>query len=512
MKNQTFRYSNFPTQNYDALNWFGFSFNNNYWVKQQYLNSIRSATIKNSYDATKPKGFIYGTVYASDGLPLPGVSIIVKGTTEGVVSDFDGNYTIKATKGDKITFSYIGMNTSEVIIDKNNIISIFLSENGESLDEVVVTGYGSDKRKSVTSAVVEMEEDVSTDIKGVVAGIQIRGNNSLDSKAQPIYIVDGVIYEENPNLKPEEIASINVLKDVTAIALYGAKAVNGVIIITTKNGSSKIENELLKVQTRKDFKETAFFYPHLTTDKNGDISFNFTIPEALTRWKLQLLAHTKDATSALKTLTTVTQKELMVIPNPPRFLREGDEIIFSSKIANLSNKKLNGIAQLILTDVIYGKEINHLIENRSTSQNFTVDEKGNTYIRWKLNIPNGIQAIQYKIVAKAGDFSDGEQNALPVLSNRMLVTETLPMWVKSNQTKTFSLDKLKNNTSTTLSNHKLTLEITSNPAWYAVQSLPYLMEYPYECSEQTFSRFYANTLASHILKSNPRIQEVFNQW
>uniref|UniRef100_UPI003563F005 carboxypeptidase-like regulatory domain-containing protein n=1 Tax=Lutibacter sp. TaxID=1925666 RepID=UPI003563F005 len=512
VRNKPYNSNYIQNQNYDALNWFGFSFNNNYWVKQQYLNSIRTVTVKNSYDATKPKGFIYGTVYASDGLPLPGVSIIVKGTTVGAITDFDGNYTIKASKGDKLTFSFIGMNTAEISIDKNNIISVYLSENGQSLDEVVVTGYGATKRKLETRAVVEIQEDASEVLEGNVAGVQIRGVASLDAKAQPIYIIDGVIYEENPNLNPNEIISLEVLKDVAATALYGAKAANGVIIITTKSGSSKIENELLKVQTRKDFKETAFFYPHLTTDKNGDISFNFTIPEALTRWKLQLLAHTKEATSAIKTLTTVTQKELMVIPNPPRFLREGDEIVFSSKIANLSDKKLNGFAQLVLSDAISGKEINHLIKNGSATQNFTVDEKGNTNVSWNLNIPNGIQAIQYKIVAKAGDFSDGEQNALPILSNRMLVTETLPMWVRSNQTKTFSLDKLKNNTSTTLNNHKLTLEITSNPAWYAVQSLPYLMEYPYECSEQTFSRYYSNTLANHILQSNPRIQEVFNQW
>jgi len=130
----------------------------------------------------------------------------------------------------------------------------------------------------------------------------------------------------------------------------------------------------------------------------------------------------------------------------------------------------------------------------------------------QLSIPENVQAVQYKVLAKAGDFSDGEQNALPVLNNRMLVTETLPMWIRSNQTKTFTLDKLKTNTSTTLKNHKLTLEMTSNPAWYAVQALPYLMEYPYECSEQTFSRYYANALASHIANSSPKIQEVFNQW
>ena len=242
------------------------------------------------------------------------------------------------------------------------------------------------------------------------------------------------------------------------------------------------------------------------------------MPEALTKWKLQLLAHTKEGTSASKTLTTITQKDLMVLPNPPRFLREGDEIVFSSKISNLTANALNGVAQLILTDAISGKDISKEILQTATStslsnqKNFLIDAKGNTSVSWSLKIPENLQAIQYKIVAKAGEFSDGEQNVLPVLSNRMLVTETLPMWVRSNETKTFTLDKLKNTTSTTLSHHKLTLEITSNPAWYAVQSLPYLMEYPYECAEQTFSRFYANSLASHIANSNPRIQEVFNLW
>lgn len=202
----------------------------------------------------------------------------------------------------------------------------------------------------------------------------------------------------------------------------------------------------------------------------------------------------------------------MVFPNAPRFLREGDKIVFSAKISNLTNNQLSGIAQLQLTNPITGKEINTDLKNTDNTRNFTVDKDGNTNVSWSLTIPTTVKAVQYKVVAKAGDFSDGEQNALPVLSNRMLVTETLPIWVRSNQTKTFTLDKLKNNTSTTLKNHKLTLEMTSNPAWYAVQALPYLIEYPYECAEQTFSRYYANTLASFIANSNPRIQEVFNSW
>ena len=279
-----------------------------------------------------------------------------------------------------------------------------------------------------------------------------------------------------------------------------------------QNQATNKKPDLSNVKVRTNFNETAFFFPHLTTDAAGNVSFTFTTPESLTQWKLQLLSHTKDLNSAIKTMETVTQKELMVMPNPPRFLREGDEIVFSTKIANISDKNLSGNVALELLDAITLKSIDAKLENTKATQSFSVDAKGNTNISWTLKIPYDVQAVQYKVVAQAGDFSDGEQNVLPVLSNRMLVTETLPMWVRSKQTKTFTLDKLKNNTSTTLKNHKLTLEVTSNPAWYAVQALPYLMEYPYECAEQTFSRYYANTLASHIANSNPRIQQVFNQW
>jgi len=276
----------------------------------------------------------------------------------------------------------------------------------------------------------------------------------------------------------------------------------------------KFEKETETIVPRKNLQETAFFFPQLQTDKDGNVSFNFTTPEALTKWKVQLLAHTKALNSATKTLTTVTQKELMVLPNAPRFLREGDKIVISSKISNLSEKNLTGEANLQLVNPITGNDINSALFDTSSSpkQTFSVDANGNTQVSWTLQIPTNIQAVQYTIIAKAGEFSDGEQNALPVLSNRMLVTETMPMWIRSNETKTFTLDKLANTTSNTLQHHKLSLEVTSNPAWYAVQALPYLMEYPYECSEQTFSRYYANALASHIANSNPRIQEVFNQW
>ncbi len=286
---------------------------------------------------------------------------------------------------------------------------------------------------------------------------------------------------------------------------------------SNKNGKANFDSVII----RKNFQETAFFFPQLQTDNEGAVSFSFTTPEALTRWNLQLLAHTKALESSIENLTTVTQKELMVLPNIPRFLREGDTIVISSKIANLTNNALKGLAKLALVDGVTGKDISQQLitpvqDGQIGHLPFQVDALGNTQVSWRLKIPEGLQAVQYKIIAKAGHFSDGEQNMLPVLTNRMLVTETMPMWVRSNQTKTFTLEKLKNvpfgSAQGTLKHHKLTLEITSNPAWYAVQALPYLMEYPYECNEQTFAKYYANTLASHIANSNPRIKEVFDQW
>ncbi|HUH46351.1 MAG TPA: alpha-2-macroglobulin family protein, partial [Arenibacter sp.] len=272
------------------------------------------------------------------------------------------------------------------------------------------------------------------------------------------------------------------------------------------------------IQIRKNLQETAFFFPQLLTDEAGNVSFSFTTPEALTKWKLQLLAHTKTLESRTTTLETVTQKELMVIPNAPRFLREGDQIVISSKIANLTEKGLSGKARLELTDALSGKLItDELLSPKTSSGNlaktdFNMDAQGNTEVSWTLRIPEGLQAVQFKVMAKAGDFSDGEQNVLPVLTNRILVTETLPMWVRGNETKTFTLDKLLKNRSTSLKNHQLSLEITSNPAWYAVQALPYLMEYPYDCNEQIFARYYANSLGAYIAHSNPRIREVFDRW
>jgi uncharacterized protein YfaS (alpha-2-macroglobulin family) len=347
-------------------------------------------------------------------------------------------------------------------------------------------------------------------LRGRVAGLELREESMRTFSAEEMELDEVVTVAYGYEKKSNVTSSIQT---ITAEDIEQTPDSLGQVLVGKAGDLEKTDSlNTDNIQIRKNLQETAFFFPQLQTDENGNVSFNFTTPEALTKWKLQLLAHTKTLHSAVSSFETVTQKELMVLPNAPRFLRQGDVITISTKIANLTEQALSGQAKLELTDAISGKDIAQTLVRSSAVETFSVDAKGNTQVSWTLNIPDSVSAVQYKIIAKSGDFSDGEQSALPVLTNRMLVTETLPMWIKSNETRTFTLDKLKNNVSTTLKHHKLTLEMTSNPAWYAVQALPYLMEYPYDCNEQTFSRYYANALASHIANSNPRIQEVFNQW
>ncbi|HNF03533.1 MAG TPA: alpha-2-macroglobulin family protein, partial [Ferruginibacter sp.] len=282
----------------------------------------------------------------------------------------------------------------------------------------------------------------------------------------------------------------------------------------TSNVNQQQQEPGSPVQVRKNFNETAFFFPDLRTDAEGNIEFSFTIPEALTKWKLMTLAHTKDMASGYASKHTITQKPLMVQPNAPRFMREGDKMEFSAKIVNLGDSEVTGIASLELLDAATNKPVDGWFKNVFPNQYFTVAAGQSAAVKFPMEIPfNFNSAMSYRIVAKAGNYSDGEEMAIPVLTNRMLVTESLPLNMRQQTSKSFRFDKLLNSgRSTTIANHALTVEYTSNPAWYAVQALPYLMEYPYECAEQTFNRYYANTLASHISRSAPRIKAVFEKW
>ncbi len=267
-------------------------------------------------------------------------------------------------------------------------------------------------------------------------------------------------------------------------------------------------------QIRTNLKETVFFFPELKTDQDGNVIIQFKMNEALTKWKFMGMAHTKDLQLGFTSKEIVTQKDLMVLPNPPRFFREGDEIEFTAKVSNLTEKELSGTATLQLFDAISMEPIDAKLGNVSNEISFTAKAGQSDRLAWKLKIPVGqMGAVTHRVIAKSSTFSDGEESALPVLTNRMLVTETKPLPVRGNQTKDFTFKAMeKASRSNTLTHHRMTLEYTSNPAWYAVQALPYMMDYPYECTEQIFSRYYANALATSVANAHPKVKRVFDQW
>ncbi|MEZ4918344.1 MAG: alpha-2-macroglobulin family protein [Saprospiraceae bacterium] len=263
---------------------------------------------------------------------------------------------------------------------------------------------------------------------------------------------------------------------------------------------------------RTNLKETVFFFPDLKTDADGNVIVKFTMNEALTRWKFMAFAHTQSLQNNLITKEVVTQKDLMILANPPRFLRAGDRILFPAKISNLTEEKIAGTASLSLLDAATRKpvEAEFGMNTASRQKTFEVEAGRSSAVLWEIIIPEDYSgAITWQVFADSKTARDGEESTLPVVTNRMLVTESTAISVRGNQTKEIDFAIPQSSTSTP---YKYTLEFSSNPAWYAVQALPYLMEFPHECSEQIFSRLYANTLASSVTRKMPAIKNVYDRW
>ena len=271
--------------------------------------------------------------------------------------------------------------------------------------------------------------------------------------------------------------------------------------------------DLGKITARKNLNETAFFFPQLLADDNGVVKMTFTMPEALTEWRFLGFAHDNKLRAGFLTDKTVTAKDLMVEPNPPRFVREGDAIEFTVKVSNQTDQPQAGTVRLTFADAATMKPVDEALGNRATEQPFDLPPKQSRSYSWRIVVPDGMSFLTYKAVGATAQASDGEEGFLPVLSRRILVTESLPLPIRGKTTKQFEFKKLLDSgQSATLRSQSLTVQMVSQPAWYAVMALPYLMEYPYECSEQLFNRLYANALASHIANSDPKIRRIFDLW
>jgi hypothetical protein len=276
--------------------------------------------------------------------------------------------------------------------------------------------------------------------------------------------------------------------------------------------------DLSQVTARKNLNETAFFFPQLLADSNGTVRLQFTMPEALTQWRFLGFAHDRQLRSGFLEGHAVTAKDIMVQPNPPRFLREDDTLEFTVKVSNQSAARQTGRVKLSLNFALDGSSADRDLGNTKGELDFDIPAKESRSFFWRLKVPDGCGFLTYKAVGSTGRLSDGEEGYLPVLSRRIFVTESLPLPIRGKLgggevVKKFQFDKLlKSGRSSTLQHQGFTVQMVSQPAWYAVMALPYLMEFPHECTEQTFNRLYANALARHIAGSDPKIRRVFDQW
>lgn len=252
-----------------------------------------------------------------------------------------------------------------------------------------------------------------------------------------------------------------------------------------------------KVQVRENMNETAFFYPALESDNQGNVAINFTLPESVTTWKFMGLAHDKEMRNGCLVDEAVAQKTVMVQPNMPRFLREGDKATIVVKLFNTSDKKVNGNARMQILDAETQKVV------WQKTQGYRIDAEGSATVSFDVQ---GLKEGVYinKVVAAGNGYSDGEQHYLPVLSNRELVVNTLPITLHQQGEQSFDLSRLflnkEGKQAKGAENAKVTIEYTNNPSWLMVKALPAISNPNEEDAISLMSAIYANTITTHIQK------------
>lgn len=287
---------------------------------------------------------------------------------------------------------------------------------------------------------------------------------------------------------------------VAAAAPFANKVFDVVEEMPQFAGGSGSDAELFldQVQVRENLNETAFFYPALESDNNGNVAIRFTLPESVTTWKFMGLAHDKEMRNGLLVDEAVAQKTVMVQPNMPRFLREGDKSTIVVKLFNTSDKKVSGNTRMQILD----PETNKVVWQKT--QNYSIDAEGSATISFDVQ---GLKEGVYinKVVAAGNGYSDGEQHYLPVLSNRELVVNTLPITLHQKGEQNFDLSKLflnkEGKQAKGAEEAKVTIEYTNNPSWLMVKALPAISNPDEENAISLMSAIYANTITTHIQKT-----------
>lgn len=290
------------------------------------------------------------------------------------------------------------------------------------------------------------------------------------------------------------------VESVDGMAVREEMAMDMAVPGGAKAKESAVLEEKPQTQIRTNFNETAFFYPQLRTDAQGNVKVTFTAPESLTRWNVKMLAHTQDLYFGQNEMEAITQKELMVQMNLPRFVRKSDKLVLIANVTNLSDEPLTPTVQLDVENV-----------SQPPQGGITIAPKQTQAYSWEIPSLKEYDLAIVKIVAETEKFSDGEQKYLPVLPDKVLVTESQTMTLRAGQTRTFTFDNFIKNLKN-VDTENFMMEYAGNPTWFVVQALPSVAKMDGDNAIDYLTGYYANTLGSYIANSNPKLAETFDRW
>ena len=365
--------------------------------------------------------------------------------------------------------------------------------NTDGLNEVVVVGYGTVRKRDIT---------------GSVANIIIRGA-SLASYSQPLIILDGVPFEGDlSKIDPNTITQGIILKGADAAAIYGARASNGVLVLSTKG---EIVFPTVPYEPppppRKNFNETAFFFPSIYADKDGYYRFTFTMPESVTEWNWKMMAHTKKAQFAYAERKLNTQLPLMVQPNMPRLLYQGDRIVLQNRITNLDSITITGKAFCKIEDAVTGEDISSVLLAH-TENGFSVNKIGNISSAFEIKVPRTqLNPIKIVVSAHSGNFADAEEHIIPILSPKILVKQSQAFRFVNNMDTTIQPVTLPADAEL----YGVGLSILPKSQSALVNALPYLANYSFDCAEQIFNKILARLIAVKIMREDKETNKAFER-
>jgi hypothetical protein len=392
---------------------------------------------------------------------------------------------------DLFTTREFGYNLIEPLIQQRNFGLLQqrymdLSDS-QTLNEVVTVGYGTNLRFSPVAS----------------THIMIRGTNNLQGFKKTLVILDGEVFAGDlSSINAATIRDAVSMNGADAVALYGSRAQSGVLILSTKGPISLPVETAPVVKIRKNFQETAFFFPQMHIDKDDYYRFSFSMPDAATEWNWKILAHTRTAQFAYAERKLQTRLNLMVQPNMPRLLYQGDKIKLQSRVSNLDSIPISGTATCKIEDAVTGEDLTALL-TKSATQSFNIDKKSNAQVSFLLQVPPGqTNPLKIVIAATSGQVSDAEEHLIPVLSSKVFVRQSQPL--NFNGQASLRVNCIPLQSTATL--YGLGLSVAQKPEAAIFNALPWLANYSYDSAEQTFNKLRAEVTALNLVQKDSAIR------